>query len=688
MQSTAAAPRLIRPLHHAETALMVFAFLGAISLPLLEAFGRPFHFSLKGSSEYLRYLVLWLTFLGGMVAARERQHLQLSTGEALPGVLRRPGRILAGGLAAGIAAALSYASVDMILRLREATPDDALPIGIPLWAAETIIPVALGVMALRFIWRADDRWLGRVVAVAIALLPFLLGHYSDIVEGYPWWLFAALVGAGVLGAPVFIVVGGMALLFYVSSGETAVAVPNEMRRLISSPVLPAVPLLTAAGYILAETHAADRLVRFFEAFFAWMPGGMAIMAAGVCGIFTTLTGGSGVTIIALGGLVYGMLKSEKYPDGFAMGHITASSSLGLLFPPCVPVVLYAVAISTDPDTSVTAEQLYLAGFIPGMLMVVMVAAYGAWKGRKYAPARPKFDGRELLAAAWGAKWELSVPLVVIGLFVSAFVSTVEAAATAALYALIIEVFITRDLHPVRDLPRVLAKAGAMVGAVLMLLAVATALNQYALVEAELPDMLLEWTTTHVESQWVFLLALNVLLIILGSVLEVFSALIILPPLLAPLARHFEVDPIHLGIIFLANLELGFLTPPVGLNLFLAATRFQQPMLKLYRHIFPYVAIMAASVLIITYVPAISAGVAHLFDKEKVDVAHHLAQPEVQEVAGGPGAAARQGADADGAAVPRRPAEPERASDGAQPPVDGAPRADAPAGGGVQGVEPG
>jgi tripartite ATP-independent transporter DctM subunit len=603
-------------LHRIENGLLVGVFLAAISLPLLEAVGRTVGWSLEGNAVYLEHAVLWLSFLGGLLATRERKHLQLSTIDVLSeGPIRQGISIVTSGLAASITGLLAYAAAQVVRVDR--LQGDVLTIGVPEWISELIMPVALVLIAARIVWQAGDRWWMRLITLAIVPLGFLLDFAPALVEDHVWAFAVAILGGAVLGAPVFVTMAGLAVLFYFEEGTPIAAVSAEIYRLISSPTLPAIPLLTVCGYLLAESKASLRLVRFFKAVFGWMPGGIAVLVAGVCAAFTTFTGGSGVTIIALGGLVYGILRDDNYPEGFSLGFVTASSSLGLLFPPSLPVILYAVVVSTSPDFSVPAEDLYVAGLLPGLLMIVMVAGWGMRKGRKVERSRPPFNVRELGAATWAAKWELSVPVIVIGLFVSGLASMVEAAAAAAFYALIVEVFITKDIHLTRDLPGVLVKAGVLVGAVLILLAAAMGLSSYVLVEAGLPDIMLDWVQLHIESKWVFLLALNGLLLLMGAVLEIYSAIVILPPLLAPMAAHYGVDPVHLGIIFLANLELGFITPPVGLNLFLAASRFEVPMVKLYRQMVPYVLILGAAVLLITYVPQMSVGVRDALRPAKV-----------------------------------------------------------------------
>ena len=676
-----------RALNRVENAAVFVVFMATIVLPIVEAAGRPLGFSISGTAEYVSHLVLWLTFLGGLLATREGKHLRLSTADLVKHPQLQTGLgVFAGGVAASVSLVLAYASWQVV----EVSRADGmtLPIGLPVWLSESVMPLALAIMGLRFVWRVPGGWVGRAIALALVPTGFLLDTIPETVMASPLLFSSVVVVAAIFGAPIFVTMAGVGMLLYFTDETPISAVSAEIHRLISSPTIPAIPLLTACGYLLAEARAADRLVRFFKALFGWMPGGISVLVTAVCAVFTTFTGGSGVTIIALGGLAMGMLAADQYPARFRLGHVTATSSLGLLFPPSLPVILYAVVVSSSPDISVGAERLYLAGLVPGILMIVLVAAYGVWVGRKVEPPRPAFDWHELRAATWAAKWELSVPFLVIFLFAGGFASMVEAAAIAAAYALVVECFITRDIHPVRELPAVLTKAGVLVGAVLVLLAAAMGLSAYCLVEAELPDLMLEWTQEHIESPWVFLLILNGILLLLGSILEIYSAIVILPPILAPIALHYGVDPVHLGIIFLANLELGFLTPPVGLNLFLAATRFDAPMVKVYRAIVPYLVILFVSVMIITYVPALSVGVANLFDdQEKAHVVDDLAQPALLKVAPDPRPASKQGGGADGTPVPGRSPLDGRDRGRADQTGDGATGADAHQGSGLSSAEP-
>jgi tripartite ATP-independent transporter DctM subunit len=343
-----------------------------------------------------------------------------------------------------------------------------------------------------------------------------------------------------------------------------------------------------------------------------MPGGIPVMVAAVCALFTTFTGGSGVTIIALGGLVYPILRKDGYSEGFSLGLVTASGSLGLLFPPSLPVIIYSV-VASSRNMSVPADSLYLAGLVPGLLLVVLAAVYGIYVGGRNKAARQPFLWKEAAAASWEAKWELLLPFLIIGLFESGLTSMVQTAATALAYAVVVECFITRDIAFFRGLPGVLLRSASLMGAVLILLSIAMGLTSY-LVDAQIPAFLTSWVTTHIHTKLVFLLVLNLLLLVLGSVLEIYSALIILAPLIAPLGAVYGINPIHLGVIFLANLELGFLVPPVGLNLLLSSSRFTKPLPQLYRHVVPFLIILGIGVLLITYIPAMSVGVLKLLGK--------------------------------------------------------------------------
>jgi tripartite ATP-independent transporter DctM subunit len=603
---------LERPVRWVEEGLLLFALGCATLVPLVDVVGRPLGgFHVPGGASYVQQLTLWLAFIGGLVATREGTHLTLSTAELFgEGPLRSTARVVASAVSTAAIGILAYASAALVGADRQ--EGRILPGGIPEWVSECIMPAALFFMALRFAWRASEGWRGRATALLAAVFAFGLGLFPNQAGALVWPLSVVIVAAVLLGAPVFVGMAGLALVLFFKDQTPVSAVSAEIYRLVASPTLPAIPLLTGCGYVLAESAASSRLVRFFRALFGWMPGGIAVMVAAVCAVFTTFTGGSGVTIIALGGLVYPILLHDGYPEGFSLGLVTAAGSLGLLFPPSLPVILYSV-VASSRDVVVPADSLYLAGLLPGFLLVVLVAGYGMRAGRLAGKERQAFSLGELGRAAWVAKWELLLPVFIILLFASGYASMVETAASALAYAVIVECFVTRDIHPVKALPAVVLRASGLMGAVLMLLSVAMGLTSY-LVQAEIPTALLSWVQEHVHSQVVFLLALNLLLLVLGSVLEIYSAIIILAPLIAPMGKAFHVDPIHMGVIFLANLELGFLFPPMGLNLFLSSSRFSKPLPSLYRHVVPFLVILGIGVLLITYIPDMSLGVLKLLGK--------------------------------------------------------------------------
>jgi tripartite ATP-independent transporter DctM subunit len=603
----AATSRFVTALHRMEGGVLVAAFLVSMALPLIDAIGRPLGgFSVPGSATYRAQLTLWLAFLGGLLATRESRHLTLSTAEAIGHAkVRDAARLFSSSVAAAVCAVLAFSAFGVVAADRQ--QGDRLTIGLPVWLSECVMPLALALIALRLAWGASDRGPGRAVAFAAMAVAFGVGFIPGAGHAVYIPILALIVLAAVVGAPVFVAMGGIALALFFKDAVPVSAVTAEIYRLMVSPTLPAIPLLTACGYVLAESHASTRLVRFFRALFGWMPGGVAILVAAVCALFTTFTGGSGVTIMALGGLLYPILREEQYPEGFSLGLVTASGSLGLLLPPSLPVILYAIV------ANVPADSLYLAGLVPGLLLIVIVAAYGVRIGQSVKSPRRAFSLQEALRSGWAAKWELSVPVLVVVLFATGLATIVEAAAVAFAYAIVVECFILRDIHPLRELPGVLLKAGVLCGSVLILLASALGLTSW-LVDAQIPSALLTMVKTHIASPHLFLLVLNVVLLVLGSVLEIYSAIVILAPLVAPIGAAFGIDPVHLGVVFLANLELGFLFPPVGLNLFLSSSRFNKPLPQLYRHVVPFLLILGLGVLAITYLPQMTTGILRLMGK--------------------------------------------------------------------------
>jgi tripartite ATP-independent transporter DctM subunit len=407
-----------------------------------------------------------------------------------------------------------------------------------------------------------------------------------------------------LGEPVFILIGAGGLLLFNSIGVSTSAVIVELYRLASLPALIAIPLFTFAGYLLAESEAPKRLVRLAQAFFGWMPGGLAIVSLISTAIFTAFTGASGVTIVALGGLLYPVLVEESYPDRFATGLMTTSGSLGLLFPPSLPIILYGIV------AGISVDKLFAAGVLPGILLIVMLSIYSIYTGVRSGVKRQSFSLREALGALKGAIWEIPLPFIIIGGIYGGFFTASEASAIMAFYVLIVEVFILRDVKFFKDLPRITKKSMMLVGAIFVVLGTALGLTNY-LIDQQIPMMMFQFIHRFVSSQLVFLILLNLFLLVINMV-EIFSAIIIVVPLIVPIAMQYGINPIHLGIIFLLNLEIGYMLPPLGLNLFISSLRFEKDIVKIYRAVLPFLAIALIALLIVTYSPDLSLYLTRVF----------------------------------------------------------------------------
>lgn len=583
-----------------ENGLTAAALIAMGVLPVLELVLRTFfNEGIPGSSGYVQNLTLWVGFLGAMVASREGSHLNLSTGVTfLPPRLRGIAIVMAGAVSAAVASALFWASLQFV-RTEMASPT-RIAGWLPIWVVESILPAAFLLIALRFVVQAGG-WAARGLAfvgiAAAAAIGFPLAPYAPQLL---WPAIGGLVAAAILGAPIFVVLGGAALLLFHTEGVHGASIPVETYRIIVSPSIPTIPLFTLTGYILSEGGASRRLVRLFRAIFGWMPGGLAIAATLVCAFFTTFTGASGVTILALGGLLLPVLLQNGYLERFSVGLLTATGSIGLLFPPSLPVILYAVV------ARVPIPDLFKAGIVPGILMIAAVSIFGVREAVRSKTPRPAFDAKEAASALWESKWEILLPVVaLVGIF-GGFSTLIEAAAITVVYALVIETMIYRDLHLTRDLPRVLLKCGTLIGGVFIILGVAMGFTNY-LVDAEVPAKAAAWVKVHIHSRILFLLALNGFLLIVGCLMDIFSAIVVVVPLILPISQVFGIDPLHLGMIFLANLELGYLTPPVGMNLFLASYRFDKPLVQVYRYAIPFLLVLLMVVLLITYVPALTIG---------------------------------------------------------------------------------
>ena len=408
-----------------------------------------------------------------------------------------------------------------------------------------------------------------------------------------------------IGLPLFAAIGLTSALQFINTGVNPTVIIVELYRIASAPTLLAIPLFTLAGYVLAESKAPKRLLNLADAMLGWMPGGVAIVSLSTCALFTCFTGASGITIIAIGGLIYPILRKQQYSEKFSYGLITCSGSLGLLFPPSLPLIIYGIV------ASVSIDKLFLAGILPGILIIVLLSMFSVQQDINRSTERSKFSWKKLAETIREAKWEIPIPIIIIGGIYGGFITAVEASSITAFYVLVVEFFINKDLSLRKDLVPVLRNAVQLVGGIMIILSTSMGLTAF-FIDAQIPQTALLWIKSIISSKIAFLLLLNVFLLITGALLDIFSAIIIVVPLIVPIAISYGVNPIHLGIIFLTNLEIGYLTPPIGLNLFISSFRFKKSILYFYKVSLPFLLIMLIALLIITYIPSISLFLVNLF----------------------------------------------------------------------------
>lgn len=592
--------------HRAEDAAVSLVLAAMVLIPLLEAIlRRSFHTGIPASTSLVQHAVLIVGMIGAVIAAREGRLLALSNIEQtwLPERFRASSRIFTSSVAAFVSAFLAVASWQLVAIEREA--GGFLVGSVRIWWIEAAMPLGFILIALRILLRSSGSWRTRAfvtvltaVIVAVSALSSGPSHHFLAVS------LSLLALATVLGLPAFVTLGGVALVLFSYAEQPIGSISISHYQLVINPVLPTLPLFTLAGYFLAEGGAARRLVRLFSALFGTFCGGPALVTVLVCAFFTSVTGASGVTILALGGLLMPVLVQAGYKDKDSLGLITGSGSLGLLLPPCLPIIVYAIV------ARVPIQQMFLGGLLPAFVMIIATSIWGFRRGPRLAE-RADFQWSEAKAALWEAKWELLMPVVALVALFAGFATPVEASALTALYAFLIEAVIHRDLHILRDVPRVMSECGLLIGGVLLILGVSLGFTNY-LVDAEVPARAVEWTTRNVHSPFVFLLFLNLFMLIVGCLIEIYPAIVIEVPLLVPLGAAFGIDPVRLGIIFLANLELGYLTPPVGLNLLMSSYRFRKPVGEVMQSVLPVVGVLSVGVLLITYIPWLTTALPTLF----------------------------------------------------------------------------
>jgi tripartite ATP-independent transporter DctM subunit len=581
----------------AEDALSIIVLGLMTALPLAEVIMREgLGTGLVGSIPVVQHLTLWSSFLGAALAARSDKLLALATGAFLPAGMRRAASGVQAFVAVAVTTLLGAASLELVGIDREF--GDVAAWGVPIWIFSAIMPIGFTLITVRIVWSAAPTARGRAIAALGCVAPLVFLLIPASASGALLWPIGALIVVAMLfGMPIYAVLGGAALLLFWDEGTPISAVAGEAYRMSTSPMLPAIPLFTLAGYVLAAGGSSQRLLRLCSAAVGWMPGGLAIVVTLVLAFFTPLTGASGVTILAMGGVLLPMLLKSRYTEANAIGLVTVSGSIGVMLPPSLPVILYAYYAEID------LEDLFVAGIVPGIVLIVAVAAWAAWRGIAGGATRTPFDGREYLAALWDAKWEVLLPFVVMFGIFGGFATLVETAALTVLYALVLACAVFKELSW-RDVVRVSVDSAAMIGGFMIILGVALGFTNYLII-AQVPMHILDWVRDAIESPLVFLLLLNLFLVVVGAVMDIYSAIIVIVPLIVPMASVYGIHPAHLGIIFLANMQLGYLMPPMGENLFLSAYRFNKSLVELYRDVLPFVGIITIVVLLITYVPGLT-----------------------------------------------------------------------------------
>ena len=602
---------VVRAFNTTENIIATLALAGIMLLPLAEiAMRQLLDRGIPGAGPFTLNLTIWVGLLGAAIAARDGKLLTLATGEFLPRGTINLAHVVSGFGGAAIAMMFAVGGLAFVVSERQA--GTIIAVDVPVWVAALAFPFAFTLIAARLAWTSSPHWWGRAISAAGLVAGVYAARHFEIFEGaalLPWLI--AIIAAAVLGMPIFALLGGITMIAFFTDGSRPIVPLINAHEALTSPSanLAAIPLFTLTGFLLAEGQSSTRLLRALRAVFGWAPGGTAVAAATLCAFFTLFTGGSGVTILALGGLLLPALLKEGYRERFAIGLLTASGSLGLLFPLSVPLILYGIVAQ-----NVAIEDLFIGGLVPGLLMLALLAALGVREAYTSNATRTPFQFGELAAALWNAKWEMALPVVVLWALFGGYVTTSETAAIAALYALIVQRFVHRDVPTFKDVVRVAGECVALVGGVLVILSIAVGLTNY-LVNAQVPTLLIEWTQSHIESKAVFLLALNVFLLLVGTVMDIFSAIVVVVPLLLPLADAYEINYVHLGVIFIANLELGYLHPPLGLNLLLASYRFKKPVLEVTWATLPMLGILALGVLLITYAPWLTLGLLQLFGRQ-------------------------------------------------------------------------
>ena len=589
-----------------ENTLTICVFSILTVFPAIEIFtrilGRP---GIPASPILVQHMTLWIGFIGAVLATRQNKLLSLTRVPLFSSdKVFTTGRWIAKNISFVIIGALFWGSISLVM-IEYDYPIQISP-GVYRWFIQLIMPAGFLLIAFQIFLKSSKDNLYRLLMLLIAALFIVIGN-NDIFRdsSYFLWISIGFILFSMLyGAPIFIGLGGLAVLFFWHDYTPISAISAETYRIVVSPTLATIPLFTLAGYILAESRSSERIFYLFRAAFGWIPGGTPIVIVFLCGFFTALTGGSGVAILALGGLLFPLLKKEGYSELFSLGLITLAGSLGLLFPPSLPLIIYGIT------ARVSIKDLFIGGLVPGIIIALVIAAYSIFQGYSQHVERQSFNIHNIIKELKNSFWEVIIPILILFGVFGGYTTLVETSASLVIYVLLVEVFVYKDLK-LNDLPRIVLECATLIGGVLIILGVAMGFTSY-LVDAQIPMILMDWVEQNISSKYVFLLLLNILLLVVGCLMDIFSAIIIIVPLITPLISLFpDIHPVHLAVIFIANLELGYLTPPVGMNLFLSAYRFEKDMPTVYKATLPFFLLSVLIVLAITYIPIISLGLLKL-----------------------------------------------------------------------------
>jgi tripartite ATP-independent transporter DctM subunit len=602
-------------------------------IPFAELFFRWFKLVIPDSKNILVHIFLVLGFFAAMLTAKSGEHIAVTAVQLIKrDKVKRPLEFFGTLVAVFILTILAWNCISFLKYGLMGRMVGFIPARIFV----VVMPLGYTVMVLRLSLRLQTgkekiaAFAAILVGTAAALpaIAKIIWGFDPPEPFFSWvnYLYDAaafactpailfMVLAALCGMPIFAAIGGIALVILQAAGLEPEAVPIQVYDALTNSDIIAIPLFTLTGFFLSESKAGERLVRTFRVFFSWLPGGMIIATVIICAFFTSFTGASGVTILALGGILYTILTENKYTEKFSIGLLTSVGSIGLMFPPSLPIILVASTSMTilhfmNVPSDYNILHYFIGAFVPGIILVLAMIAVGFFVSRKVKVPIEKFEGKKALASLKESVFEILLPIILILGYFSGRLTLLEASAVSVVYVVVVEVFINKDIA-IFDVHKVFAKAVPIIGGILAILAMAKAIS-YAIIDSRLPENFTIWMQGAIQSKFVFLLLLNIALILAGFVMDIFSAILVLLPLVVPLGYAYGINPVHLGIIFIMNLEAGFLTPPVGLNLFLASYRFERPFGRIFSYVLPFLLVQFTVVLMVTYLPFLSTWLTGFF----------------------------------------------------------------------------